>query len=232
MNNTMTEKQNNNRKSSLAAALDRHAVFFFGLLFFLLEVWKQCYLYFIVFNRHYQVWYLPWQLCSMPIYLCPLYCIAARSVTPRAVSFRRIIAAFLADFGLLGGVCALIVHSGFTFPDHPLLTLHGYVWHILLIALSLYITIRGLSDTAKAGFQRTLPLFFLCAAVAELLNICFHKYGDCDMFYISPYHLSSQPVFYEIDRMIGRIPGIAVYLGAVILGAYLAHLLLGAVKKP
>lgn len=228
----MIEKQNNIHTAAAVTASERHVIFFFGLLFFLMELWKQCYLYFIVFDRHYQVWYLSWQLCSMPIYLCPLYLMTARRKTDRSSRHLQIIASFLADFGLLGGVCALIVHSGFTFPDHPLLTLHGYVWHILLIILSLYITVHGLSDRTKAGFFRTLPLFFLCAAIAELLNICFHTFGDCDMFYISPYHLSSQPVFREIDRMIGRIPGIAVYLAAVIFGAYLVHILLGTVRKP
>ena len=203
----------------------------FGLLFLLLELWKQYYLYYIVFDQHYQIWYLPWQLCSMPIYLCPLYCVAARLKSPGAASLRRVIAGFLADFGLLGGVCALIVHSGFTFPAYPLLTLHGYTWHILLILLSLYITVSGISDTTKAGFFKTLPLFLLCAAIAELLNIVFHKYGDCDMFYISPYHMSSQPVFSEIDSMLGRIPGIFIYLGAVVLGAYVMHMLLTSLQK-
>ena len=194
-----------------------------GLFLCAAEIWKQLYLYFVVFHS-YRVWYLPWQLCSMPIYLCLAYGL---------LPFRaqRCIATFLADYGMLGGIAALIVHSGFTFPDHPLLTLHGYLWHITLILLSLYITANHLSDTKRAGFRKTLPLFFTCAGIAELLNISLHRFGDCDMFYISPYHLSSQPVFSDIDRLLGRIPGIFLYLAAVICGAFLIHLLLGRLQK-
>ena len=223
-----------------------------GLFLCAAEIWKQLYLYFVVFGRTYHVWYLPWQLCSMPMYLCILYGILSRSENAaRAVSVSaacasgsgssgrrslrnaamRLIATFLADYGLLGGIAALIVHSGFTFPAYPLLTLHGYLWHITLILLSLYITKHRLADMTKAGFCQTLPLFFSLAAIAELLNISLHRFGDCDMFYISPYHLSSQPVFSEIDRLFGRIPGIFLYLGAVALGAFLVHLLLGRLQS-
>lgn len=242
-----------------------------GLFLCAAEIWKQLYLYFVVFGRNYHVWYLPWQLCSMPMYLCILYGILSRSEhAARAVSVSaacasgpenaartaasglsasapvpenavrrsslrtaalRLIATFLADYGMLGGIAALIVHSGFTFPAYPLLTLHGYLWHITLILLSLYITKHRLADITKAGFCQTLPLFFSLAAIAELLNISLHRFGDCDMFYISPYHLSSQPVFSEIDRLLGRIPGIFLYLGAVVLGAFLVHLLLGRLQS-
>ena len=113
----------------------------------------------------------------------------------------------------------------------PAPSLHGYLWHILLILLSLYLTLQGLSDTRKGAFWKTLPVFFTAALLAEVLNVLLHPFGDCDMFYISPYHLSSQPVFREIDRVIGRGPGILLYLAAVILGAFLCHLLLGRLYR-
>ena len=221
-----------------------------GLFLCAAEIWKQLYLYFFVFHS-YNIWYLPWQLCSMPLYLCPAYallsfwkhhsfrnrnisdrtaCTAAQRSEAHLSAMQSCIAAFLADYGMLGGIAALIVHSGFTFPDHPLLTLHGYLWHITLILLSLYLTKNRLFDTKRAGFLKTLPLFFASAGIAEFLNIGLHRFGDCDMFYISPYHLSAQPVFSDIDRMLGRVPGIFIYLAAVVCGAFLVHLLLGIIQ--
>ena len=253
-----TMKELLNLKPQKSAVFGDRVLFCTGLLLLCMELWKQLYLYFAVFGEHYQVWYLPWQLCSMPMYLCLLYGIhgahpdqhrrkqknAKTKMSPaddvripgrkeyaRAEERKRIIATFLADYGFLGGVAALIVHTGFTFPAHPLLTLHGYLWHVILIFLALFITKNRLSDTKKTGFLKTLPLFAAAAAVAEGLNLLLHSFGDCDMFYISPYHLSSQPVFSDIDRLIGRIPGIFCYLACVILGAFFVHLLLGRLQR-
>ena len=206
-------------------------VLILGLLLLFMELWKQLYLYFYVFDRQYRVWYLPWQLCSMPIYLCLIYSVGMLVSGRKAACALRPLAVFMADYGLLGGIAALLVPDGFTWPDHPLLTFHGYLWHILLILLSLYLTLQGLSDTRKGAFWKTLPVFFTAALLAEVLNVLLHPFGDCDMFYISPYHLSSQPVFREIDRVIGRGPGILLYLAAVILGAFLCHLLLGRLYR-
>lgn len=207
-------------------------VLMLGFLLLFMELWKQLYLYFFVFDRQYRVWYLPWQLCSMPIYLCLIYGVGMLVSGRKGSSDTfRPLAVFMADYGLLGGVAALLVPDGFTWPEHPLLTLHGYLWHILLILLSLYLTLQGLSDIRKRAFLKTLPIFFTAALLAEVLNVLLHPFGDCDMFYISPYHLSSQPVFQEIDRVIGRGPGIFLYLAAVILGAFLCHLLLGRLYR-
>lgn len=207
-------------------------VLMLGLLLLFMELWKQLYLYLFVFDRQYRVWYLPWQLCSMPIYLCLIYGVGMLVSGRKGSSHTfRPLAVFMADYGLLGGIAALLVPDGFTWPEHPLLTLHGYLWHVLLILLSLYLTLRGLSDIRKRAFLKTLPIFFTAALVAEVLNVLLHPFGDCDMFYISPYHLSSQPVFREIDSVIGRGPGILLYLAAVILGAFLCHLLLGRLYR-
>ena len=108
-------------------------------------------------------------------------------------------------------------------PGHPLLTAHGFIWHIVMLLMALYIHATGLSDRSCRGFRRTLPIFGIAAVLAELINIALHRYGDCDMFYITPYHLSSQPVFRSIDAVLGRPAGILLYLGCVVLGAFLVH---------
>lgn len=238
------------RKEPRKASSDRF-VPRIGLLLLFMEVWKQFYLYYMVFHKSYQVWYFPFQLCSMPIYLCLLYgflsyrekqarridASAAAAVTAAHASdfedtasapslsskLLPVLALFLRDYGVLGGIAALIVHAGFTWPDHPLLTMHGYLWHIILILLGALLTRHGLCPKGLRSFWRTVPLFLLLSAMAEGINVLLHPYGDCDMFYISPYHLSSQPVFHQIDAVIGRIPGIAVYLTCVVLGAFLVH---------
>lgn len=192
-----------------------------GLLLLCMELWKQAFLYLEVFGGHYNVWYLPFQLCSMPMYMAIGWAVAIKR---KRTGTAAVLATFMQDFGVLGGIAALIVHDGFTWPEHPMLTAHGYIWHVLLIALGIYLWRTGRSDLSLRGFLRSVGLFMCCAIVAELINVALHGYGDCDMFYISPYHLSSQPVFREVDRVLGRPAGIGVYLLCVVLGAGLVHL--------
>lgn len=195
-----------------------------SLSLLVMEIWKELYLYFIYFGGHFNVWYVSFQLCSTPMYLGLL--ISWFSVHPGkyGVRFCRAAATFLQDYALLGGAAALIVHDGFTYPKHPLLTAHGYLWHIILIVLSVYCFRKGYSDRTPRGFRRTLPIFSACCVIAEFLNILLHPFGDCDMFYISPYHVSSQIVFCDIDRVVGRPAGIVLYLLNIVFAAWVIHM--------
>lgn len=198
-------------------------IFIVSVLLLLLECWKQWYLYHVYFGGGYDVWYLPFQLCSTPMYLGTFYGWLLRPENAGYGSLRKAILTYLQDFGLLGGIAALIVHDGFTHPDFPLLTLHGYVWHILMVLMALYIAVHHMAAQRIKTFPIVLPLFAIGCILAEILNVIFHPYGDCDMFYISPYHLSSQIVFHELDAVIGRPLGIIIYLMTVVLGAFLIH---------
>lgn len=199
-------------------------IFSTGILLSAMECLKQLFLYFVVFSGHYDVWYFPFQLCSVPMYLCLIYGII--SITSKNLHQKRLIALFIQDFGALGGIMALLVPDGFIWPDYPVLTVHGYLWHIILILLSIFIFKNRLSYTKKKDFIKTVPLFLTLSAGAELINIILSSdTADCDMFYISPFHPSSQPVFHQIDLIIGRVPGIFVYLLCVMIGAFIIHLI-------
>ena len=196
-----------------------------GIVLIVLELWKQLTLWIVIEGGQYNVWYFPFQLCSLPMYLALIYGILRNRTGRRVCMVKRALLTFLQDYGFLGGALALIVHEGLMHPGHPLLTAHGFVWHIVMLLTALYIHRMGLADTSLRGFQRTLPIFGLAAVTAECINVALHSYGDCDMFYISPYHLSSQPVFRSIDAAIGRPAGILLYLASVVFGAFLLHLL-------
>ena len=214
---------------------DSKGIFLFGIVFLCLEIFKQGYLYFIVFNGSYDVWYFPFQLCSMPIYLCLIYGIMNWGNDSKSFGGRKnkgtALMTFLQDYGLLGGALALIVRDGFIFPDHIILTIHGYIWHIGMIILSLYIFFNRFSDTSWKGFAGATAVYGVTAAIAFGLNIKLSQYGDGDMFYISPFHNSSQPVFDSIDEAIGRPAGIAVYILATIIGGLVAHLIYWIASK-
>ena len=213
-----------------------------GIIFLCLEIFKQIYLFFFVWEGRYDVWYFPFQLCSMPIYLC--FILGLIKSNPSMAKISAGVETFLMDFGILGGVLALIVREGFTFSEHPLLTAHGFVWHILMIALGIYIAVEKSGEskpqddkgkrhnifTAKE-FLAGAIVYLVCAGIAFIINILLHRFGDCDMFYISPYHISAQPVFSSIDQAVGRPIGIIIYILTTILGAGIIHLAISKIRE-
>mgnify|MGYP004519031383 FL=1 len=158
------------------------------------------------------------------MYLCLLLPFLKRGHTKTAIY------TFLQDFNLLGGVAALIVSEGFR-GIHWSLTLHGYLWHLLLVLIGLFVFAGGRSDLSRMGYLRTLPVFFCSCMIAFLINILAPGHGQADMFYISPYYPSTQPVFHEIALVIGILPANLLYLFTICLGAALLHLLFSVLKK-
>ena len=101
---------------------------------------------------------------------------------------------------------ALAEPSGLMHP-YLVLTLHGFIWHFILIFIGLYCAFTGKGGRSLSDFGDTLPLLCGCAAVATLINVASHPYGNADMFYISPYYPNGQVVFHEIALTIGTVPG-------------------------
>ena len=133
------------------------------------------------------------------------------------------------DFALLGGIMALSEPSGLMHP-FIVLTLHGFLWHFILIFIGLYSRLAGLGGTKAKEFPGTIPIFLVCAAIATIINIVSHPYGNADMFYISPYYPNGQIVFHEIALTIGTAAGNVLYLLSVILGGFLIHMGLGKMR--
>lgn len=182
------------------------------------EIWKQYCLTYIINNGTYNWWYFPFQLCSIPMYVCLVFpwC--------RSSKIRGLLLAFLMDFGLLGGIFTFFDTSGMYYRYFPL-TFHSFAWHILLIFLGIRAGLSKESDRSKQGFLRCACLFLACCLIATLINFLFHPYGQINMFYISPYYSMGQVVFRDIARLLGNNEGILIYIASIITGAGILHLL-------
>lgn len=193
-------------------------LFFCGLLLAASEIYKQLFLYYVVNQETYDWWYFPFQLCSLPIYFCLMLPL---------IKNRRLAAAiltFMQNFNLLGGIMALAEPSGLMHP-YWFLTLHGLIWHILLIFIGLFIGFSHESDSSFTGYLRTLPLFLLCCGIATLINVTAKPPGQADMFYISPYYPNNQVVFYGLSLKLGILPGNVIYLLSICAGGLLFHVI-------
>lgn len=201
-------------------------IFFCGVILACSEMYKQLFLYYIVNQGHYDWWYFPFQLCSLPMYLCLLIPFFHEN------AFGQVLVTFVKDFGLLGGVMALLEPSGLFHP-YWTLTLHGLLWHLMLIFLSLFLTFADggvetgrpmTGDACLLSYLQMLPLFGVFCLAATAINTWTR--GAADMFYISPYYPVTQIVFDKISLRYGIGPGIMIYLLSVCLGGFLCHVAL------
>ena len=184
-----------------------------GAVMLLLEVWKQWFSWTYVYVHQINMWFFPWQLCSMAMY-CAF-----------AVPFFRgrrqnALLVFLSTFSLFAAVIALVVPSDMLRP-YVLLTIHGFLYHGLMVVLALA-SMLIVSRREGVKFAPSVRLFLWLAAVAEVINVASHKLiGDIhrepNMFYITPYYESTQPVLHEIAVALGIPVEIFIYLTAIAL---------------
>ena len=210
-------------------------LFFIGSFLLASEILKQLLLTFVVDDGHYTLWYFPFQLCSLPMYLLVLYPFF------HTESARNTLLGFLATYNLLGGIAVFFDTSGMHYPL-LILTVHSYLWHILLIitgilsgillvqksatvpSLSYYKDMkRQLTDASMhhllPSFSRITLLYILFALIAEYLNHILDSFGEINLFYINPDYQMTQIFFVKIGELCGNNLAILVYILATIFGA-------------
>ncbi len=187
----------------------------FGAVLAAGELYKQFFLYFAVNGGSYDWWDLPFQLCSLPLYLCFLVPVAGEKA-------RRVILTFLMDYNLLGAVMAFADMSGML-REHWSLTLHSVLWHVLVIALGVLIGLSGQGDRSLNGYRRATGLLLVFCLAAEGLNLMLYRKGTVNLFYINPYYRMNQPVFGMIAGRWGNAMGIASYIGGICIGGGIVH---------
>ena len=162
------------------------------------------------------MWFFPWQLCSMAMYCSALAPFLKGKAQDAAL-------VFLCTFSMIGAVFALLFPEDMMRPQ-ILLFCHSFLYHAVMLLEGL-IAIRVLRIRGKVQFYPALLLYLGMAAVAEIVNTVSHFVADsigneANMFYITPFYPSTQPVFSSIAAHAGIAVEIAVYLGTIALGAF------------
>lgn len=184
------------------------------------EIWKQAVLY--GYNGYYDWWYFPFQLCSLPAYLLPTY------VLLRNGRLKNAIGTFLMCYGLVGGIAVFFDTSGLHY-QLTSLTVHSYLWHILMIAMS-FILANEVSFREKHLYDAS-AIYLLCSAIATILNVTLHEQGQINMFYISPYEKMRQIVFKDIARITGETAVIFIYMIMTMAAAEVIYQLFKSLKR-
>ncbi|MCI8638207.1 MAG: YwaF family protein [Coprococcus sp.] len=194
--------------------------FYLGSAMLISEFIKQLLLTFMVGDGRYDWWYFPFQLCSVPMYLLPLY----RHL--KSTLARRVLLVFFMTYSLLGGVAVFFDTSGMHYPL-AILTIHSYLWHLLLIAVGIISGVMLLRNTRlsiRLFFYASL-LYGVCCLAATFLNWIISFFGSINMFYINPVFRMNQVFFRRITDQFGNSAGIASYLAGTVLGASVLYLL-------
>ena len=195
-------------------------LFFLGILLALSECFKQMFLYYIVNGRKYDWWYFPFQLCSIPMYLCLILPFAAKF----GRKWERLLCTFMYCYNLPGSILVFAAPYGMMHPYWSL-TIHSFMWHILLVFIGLLIAFSGMGSVSWKGFTGSTGLFLACCGIATAVNILAGPYGYPDMFYITPYYPTTQPFFSTIAEQFGIMAGDLAYIAAIIMGAFILHLI-------
>ena len=120
-------------------------IYILSMTMFVGEIWKQIFTYKYVFNNEYNMWFFPWQLCSMA-----MYCGIALPLIKK--ERQNILLVFLSTYSLLAATVALIGPLDMLRPQ-ILLTFHGFIYHILMVYLAI------ISIVVLVWFILMIPFF-------------------------------------------------------------------------
>lgn len=189
-----------------------------GLFLLISEVYKQLFYYYFIGQRSYQWWIFPFQLCSVPMYLC----ILAPLLKPGKV--QKGMYNFMMIYNLLGGFMAFIEPSGITH-EYWTLTLHAFIWHMLLVFVGLYLAFSDRAGKTMADYKAASVTFVVLCGIAFCINLLFWTVseGTINMFFVGPKN-SSLIVFSWIAETFGWYVSTALYIPVVCLGAFLFFL--------
>ncbi|MBQ8859126.1 MAG: YwaF family protein [Clostridia bacterium] len=189
-----------------------------GLFLIITEVYKQLFYTYYIGGGEYQWWIFPFQLCSIPMYLC----VIAPWVKSKRLS--RAMYAFMTTFNLLGGFITFFEPSGIVH-GYWTLTLHAFIWHMALVFIGFYLVASGRGATEKQHLVGAILTFLVLCVVAFCINLLFWgpSNGSINMFFVGPKN-SSLIVFKQISEAAGWYVSTLLYIPAVCAGASLFFL--------
>jgi len=159
----------------------------------------------------------PFQLCSVPMYMC----LIAPWLKPGKV--QRSMYSFMVLYNLLGGAIAFAEPSGLLL-DRWFFTVHALAWHMLLVFIGLFLCMSDRGGTRKGDYAGATEVFVALCALAFGMN-CFVQLaldGNMNMFFVGPGD-SPIVVFKQFSQWFGWYVNTFIYIGAVCLGAYIVH---------
>ena len=198
-----------------------------GALMILAEIGKQWFVRRYVYPNG-ATWFFPWQLCSIAMY-------ASFLVPFLRGKARDALLVFLGRRSRRAAAAPLLVPGDMLRPQIALFC-HSFTYHFLMVLESIAAICILSRREKRAPFRPALIIFLVTAAISEAVNVVCHTFfGDrppvANMFNITPYHPTTQPIFHQIAVSLGILPEIIIYLGMIVLGSWGLYRLLCVRKR-
>lgn len=195
-------------------------LFSIGLVLALSEVFKQFFYYFALSGNSYCWGEFPFQLCSVPMYMCLLMPFL------KPGRLRRGMCSFMVLYNLLGGAISFAEPSGLLH-DYWFLTIHALIWHMLLVFIGLFLCFSKRGGTELRDYWSATATFAALCGIAFCLNWLVQNvlHAHMNMFFVGPGN-SPLAVFSTFSEVLGWYLNTPIYMFAMGLGAFLIFLLI------
>lgn len=189
----------------------------YGIISLILELIKQIIWSYDNGVWDYQFYAAPFQFCTTPIYVSILYGIINNK------KIKDGLLCYLAFFTILGGL-SVIIYPETCFCKTIEVNIHTMFLHCGSFVISTYILMNNHIKLNIKNVFKGLKVFIVFIVIALILNISFYNSGilngeTFNMFYISPYFISSLPVFDMLQERLPYILFLISYISIITIGA-------------
>ena len=207
----------------------------YGIVAFLLELIKQ-----LIWSFNYNpatnevnwdyLWYAaPFQLCTTPIFVS-IICLYLKNG-----KLRNALLSYMSFVTILGGITTILIPDS-CFVSDTMVNIHTMWLHCGSFVVSVYLLMGGAVEIKNQNLKSAFIVFLVFTFIAEVLNIFIYNIGILDgetfnMFYISPYFISTLPVFSTIQENVPFIIYLFIYIFAICLGATIIYYIAYFIKN-
>ncbi len=205
----------------------------YGIIALILEVLKQL-AWSFDYNDGNVIWKYTWyaapfQLCTTPMYVS-LICLFLNDG-----KVRKALLSYVAYVTILGSIMTILMPDS-CFVRDILVDIHTMWLHCGSMVVSLYLIMNNFVDTKIRSYASAIVVFIFFADIANILNIVVYNSGvlgdaTFNMFFISPYFISSLPVFDYIQSHTPYILYLIIYIAIMSLGAFVPYGIARLIKK-
>lgn len=197
----------------------------YGIIALILEVLKQ-----LIWSFNYDVitnnviwdfeWYaFPFQLCTTPIYIS-LICLLLKKG-----KIRDSLLAYLSYITIIGSITTMIMPDS-CFVSDILVNIHTMWLHLGSFVVSVYLLLNKEVELNFYRLKQAIIVFLIFVFIALTMNIIIYNLGilngeTFNMFYISPYFISSLPIFDVIQKSVPYIIFLLIYILSIILASFI-----------
>lgn len=179
-------------------------------------------------------WYaFPFQLCTTPIFVS-IICLFLKDN-----KIRKALLSYMAFITIWGGFITILLPDS-CFVSDILVNVHTMWLHCGSFVVSVYLLMSGAVKIEKENLLDSFLVFLGFVVLAEGLNIGVYHSGilngdTFNMFYISPYFISTLPVFNIIQENVPFILYLLMYIAVLFIGSmvvyYIAYFIKNIINK-